>query len=254
MGQPMKYDAVATVYAETRWALAWLIEPMRRVASSLPTNATVLDIGCGTGDYLAALTDEYPFLQYRGFDTSAEMITIAKRRCPLAALVVADAEAGFPCCDSVIDLMFCINVLHHLSGYERFFIEAHRGLRSRGKLFLFTDSREDITSRSLAQFFPETVSINLLRYPLIEDLIRMAEASGLSLLCQARAAGYLPLDDRLMDLLRRRGISELRLLPDDVHTNGIQRAEEARTRGEKWLSQTTVLEFEAGHDLVDKGV
>jgi ubiquinone/menaquinone biosynthesis C-methylase UbiE len=244
----MEYDAVARVYAETRWALPWLLDPLKRVASQLLQDASILDIGCGTGDYLAALAEEYPSLRCFGFDASPEMVAIARRRCPQASVVVANAEVGFPYCDGAIDLMFCINVLHHLSTYQQFFSEAHRVLRSDGKLLLFTDSREDIASRSLARFFPETVGINLRRYPLIEELIGLAQASGLSLASKARALGYLPLDDRFMATLKRKGISELRLLSDDVHARGIQRAEEARRRGEKWLSQTTVLEFKVAHD------
>ena len=52
---PMDYDAYAPTYSWARKAVPWVLEPLLRSCSTLSTGASVLEIGCGTGNYISAL-------------------------------------------------------------------------------------------------------------------------------------------------------------------------------------------------------
>lgn len=243
MGRPMSYGPTAPHYARHRWAVPWKLEPLLRAVRSLGDVADILDVGCGTGDYLGALHRAQPQHRYHGFDISPEMLFIARSRCPWATLRTADAELGFPVGSGEVALTYALDVLHHIQDYDRFFDESARVLRSSGRLVVITDSEEDIRARTLAQLFPTTVPLNLQRYPSVVELQSNAVQRGFRFVSQATARGHIDLDDRFMRTLATKALSELRLIPDAEHGDGMARALALRAVGGKWLSQTTVLEW-----------
>ena len=242
MGEPMNYGQAAASYAGHRWALPWKLEPLLMAARALGDGASVLDVGCGTGDYLVALHAAEPRHQYYGFDLSPEMVSLARSRCPWAVLEVADAEITFPAGSADIDLVYTVDVLHHIRHYDHFFGESARVLHGNGRLIMITDSDEDIRTRTLAELFPTTVALNRHRYPAIEELLKLAARSGFRLVSRTTARGYIELDERFMQALAAKALSELRLISNHEHEVGMARAEALRARGGKWLSRTTVLE------------
>jgi SAM-dependent methyltransferase len=172
------------------------------------------------------------------------MADIARSRCSNAIIRAGDAGRRFPFADATADVMICVNVLHHLTAYEGFFSEVRRIARPGSSLLVATDSGEDILGRSLAKLFPETVALNLARYPTIDELVRLARAGGLVLIDVRGASGELEFDDRFIATIEQRGISELRLISEDAYTRGLDRVRDARARGKKWVSRTTVLRFD----------
>jgi SAM-dependent methyltransferase len=240
----MDYDSAAEAYGNTRWALPWIVTPLAEALVAKGNKLDVLDIGCGTGDYLAALSVLHPDCRFAGFDLSERMADIARSRCSNAIIRAGDAGRRFPFADATADVMICVNVLHHLTAYEGFFSEVRRIARPGSSLLVATDSGEDILGRSLAKLFPETVALNLARYPTIDELVRLARAGGLVLIDVRGASGELEFDDRFIATIEQRGISELRLISEDAYTRGLDRVRDARARGEKWLSRTTVLRFD----------
>jgi len=88
-------------------------------AQSFPF-AAVLDVGCGTGATLEAIVRAHPEVHAWGIDLSAEMIAKARERLAGAdgrpagqvELRVADAE-HVPLADDAVDLVVCVDSLHH---------------------------------------------------------------------------------------------------------------------------------------------
>jgi predicted TPR repeat methyltransferase len=239
----MNYSNIAATYASRRWALPWKLQPLLDAVCRLNVRSQIVDIGCGTGDYLFALHQQHPDHNYEGYDLSPKMLDQACTSCPWATLVIANADDRIPSNDRTADFIYSVDVLHHLQDYRRYFAECVRLLRAGRALMVFTDSEEDIRARTLAELFPDTVPINLERYPAVGQLVSTAEESGLRLVSQRMVSGYIDLDDRFMGTLSDRAISELRLISDDSHAEGMKRAQAAREQGGKWLSQTTVLSW-----------
>jgi SAM-dependent methyltransferase len=243
MGKPMDYSNIAGTYAARRWALPWKVHALVDAACRLESGSNIVDVGCGTGDYLLALFQRRPMHNYSGCDLSPKMLAQARARCPQAKLEMANADQQLPGGDDTADLVYSVDVLHHLQNYGRYFSECARILRPGRTLIVITDAEEDIRVRTLAALFPETLPINLERYPSAGQLVSTALDAGLRLVSRRRVRGYIDLDDRFMATLADKAISELRLIPDDAHAEGMKRAQEAREQGAKWLSQSTALSW-----------
>ena len=83
------YDELAPRFGE--WMRNVEGDPWERfleeLASRLPEGAHVLDLGCGNGDKLARLAEEF---EVTGVDLSAEQLQLAGARVPEAKLIHAD--------------------------------------------------------------------------------------------------------------------------------------------------------------------
>jgi ubiquinone/menaquinone biosynthesis C-methylase UbiE len=138
----------------------------------------VLDVGCGTGATLEALVSVHPGVLAWGIDLSPEMIAVARRRTGAAArLDVADAE-HLPLPDTSVDLVVCVDSLHHYPRPDACLAEMHRVTRPGGGLV--------IGEWRLATPFRQLMNRLLPRMP--EGDVRIYSGSELADL--AAAAGY----------------------------------------------------------------
>jgi ubiquinone/menaquinone biosynthesis C-methylase UbiE len=81
---------------------------------------------------------------------------------------------------SSFDLIFSVDVIHHVVRKSAFYRAAARALRPNGRLCTVTDSEQIIRRREiLSGYFPETVAIELKRYPTLAQLQAWQEAAGL---------------------------------------------------------------------------
>ena len=105
--------------------------------------AAVLDVGCGTGATLEAIVRTHPEAQAWGLDLSAEMIAKARERLAWVGeyaggavdLQVADAE-HLPLADAAVDLVLCVDSLHHYPDAEAALREMRRVTRPGGRLVI----------------------------------------------------------------------------------------------------------------------
>ncbi len=96
MGIPMDYGSYAATYATARWAMPWIVDPLLALVRRAPRHARIVEIGCGTGNYLEALRDLVPPRGYVGLDRSIEMLAQAVRRGGEVRYAVADADGALP--------------------------------------------------------------------------------------------------------------------------------------------------------------
>jgi ubiquinone/menaquinone biosynthesis C-methylase UbiE len=96
----------------------------------------VLDVGCGTGATLAAVAVAHPDASAHGIDLSPEMVAVARERLGGGAdVLVADAEQ-LPFEDGSVDLVTCVDSLHHYPDPAAALAEMHRVTRPGGGLVL----------------------------------------------------------------------------------------------------------------------
>lgn len=102
--------------------------------SHVPRGATrILDLGCGTGFFLAELDALHPGAV--GLDISHEMLAVSRRYVPRARLVTADAER-LPFQPGSFDVVFCKGSLHHVRDHVRFLSNCRASLRRDGVLIM----------------------------------------------------------------------------------------------------------------------
>ncbi|MFF8032676.1 putative RNA methyltransferase [Streptomyces sp. NPDC016626] len=127
-------DDAAMIQARNRFLSTGRYAPIRQTltrmtADALPGRGTVVDIGCGTGHYLAGVLDRSPGTRGLGLDTSARALRSAARAHPRAAAASWDVFRPFPLVDQGVDVVLDVFAPRNPS-------EFHRVLRPSGRLIV----------------------------------------------------------------------------------------------------------------------
>ncbi len=97
--------------------------------------ANVLDVGCGTGEFLTVpLAERFPEVQFVGIDSDAASILFARGKNRLPNLSFPDA----PPADEYFDLVIASEVLEHVEQPDQFLAELRSYLAERGKIVITT--------------------------------------------------------------------------------------------------------------------
>ena len=173
----LDYDHRAAEYARHRKVHPGVVEELI-AGGRLDAETRVLDIGCGTGNYAAVLSERVG-CRLSGVEPSGQMRSRARDAAPWETLAKGRAES-LPFPDASFDLVFTTDVIHHVGDRPAFFDEAARVLRPGGQIATATDSHEDIPNRRpLSSHFPETIPVELARYPGVPQLLAEMHQAGL---------------------------------------------------------------------------
>ncbi len=77
---------------------------------------SVLDVGCGPGELILALSERHPGLRLTGVDLSAEVIDANRRTLSFAEFDFLDLEKGY--LNQTFDLVICSEVIEHLNDWR----------------------------------------------------------------------------------------------------------------------------------------
>src|SRR5215216_3196798 len=105
----------------------------------------MLDVGCGTGNYAAALTESTKCL-VSGIDPSQRMLDSARASARWESLAQGNAES-LPFRDDSFDVVMSTDLIHHVKDRDAYFREAVRVLRTGGHVVTVTDSHDTIARR-----------------------------------------------------------------------------------------------------------
>jgi SAM-dependent methyltransferase len=191
-------------------------------------HSNVLEVGSGTGNYIISLETHTGCLGF-GIEPSQEMLNAARRRRGNVKFVLGHAEAlNFE--PASFHLVFSVDVIHHVGDRNAYFREALNALAPGGRICTVTDSAEDILRRSpLSTYFPETVDVELARYPRIETLKAEMIAAGFTGITTEQTEIAYDLTD--LQSYRDRAFSSLHLISREAFTDGIARMEADLARG-----------------------
>jgi ubiquinone/menaquinone biosynthesis C-methylase UbiE len=129
-----------------------------------------------------------------------------------------------------LDLVFSVDVIHHVADCPAYFREVFCVLKKGGRLCTVTDSEEIIRRRQpLAVYFPETVEIELKRYPAIADLRGMMAEAGFGGLQEELAEFPYSLTDN--QTYREKAFSCLHLISEEAFERGIARMDDDLGKG-----------------------
>ena len=137
-----EYQHLAARYDE-KWAFyveATVRETLRRLPPDLGDR--MLDVACGTGSFLQAVTGSHPKVKLAGVDISPEMLAVAQQRLPAGVeLQVASADA-LPFRDDSFEILVTTNAFHFFRVPKDVLNEMRRVLRPGGTLVV-TDWCDD---------------------------------------------------------------------------------------------------------------
>jgi len=229
-----------------------------------PQPSAVLEVGCGTGHWLAVAHEarlkpsphddersakavaerlaERPILA--GVDPSAPMLAHAASRRATASPRPGSGQAAerihlararaedLPWRDATFDRVFAVNALHHFADRSRFFAEARRVLKPGGGLL--TVGKDPHTDRDewwIYQYFEETRAIDLQRFARVRTLRGEMALAGFAW-TESMEAEHIEVLRRAGDALAdgivdRSFTSELAMLSDEEFKSGVERVRQA---------------------------
>jgi SAM-dependent methyltransferase len=138
------YHGWAQTYDGPGNSIFGIEEPVVHPILDLLPVGVAVDVACGTGRHAAYLARLGHAVS--GFDTSPEMLAVARRKVPEVSFTEADARS-MPLADSSVDTVVCALALAHVEDLGPVFAEFARVLRPGGHLVISDTRGQFIGSR-----------------------------------------------------------------------------------------------------------
>jgi SAM-dependent methyltransferase len=216
------YEEIAARYDEERGG--WE-RPVDDVVSDLlsrgPASLVALDLGCGTGRYVAAQPTTEA-VRWIGIDPSSEMLCRARANAPGALLIRGQAEV-IPCRANSLDYVYCSLAYHHFGDKQSAFHEIARVLRPGGRFRI--DGNDPWTGpRSwVEEYFPGVRRILEAQHLPLPRLIGMLETIGFDVDAQVGPLRWSIPASEALAAAERRVFSGLAMLDDAAYSDGLGR-------------------------------
>ena len=211
----------AAAYAHNRDAIPEVIAALSEGAR-LTSRSQILEIGCGTGNYVGAISENTGGACY-GLDRSEAMLRHARESAGRVKFLCADATR-LAFADQSFDLVFSIDAIHHIAAHAQYYAEAHRVLRPHGWLCTMTHNEDQIRDYAvLSQYFPETVPIYIARFPTESALRASMERAGFREIAAAVVSQVVEVADSAR--YANRAYSVLHRISEDAFKRGLARLE-----------------------------
>jgi ubiquinone/menaquinone biosynthesis C-methylase UbiE len=219
------YDRVAGLYARFRRVHLVVLE---HLLTDLNASSRVLEIGCGSGNYISTIC-KMVGCECHGIEPSEAMLAQARKKRAPIHWRKGSAEP-LPYRAGAFTLIFCVDVIHHVSDARLLAAEMFRTLSPEGRGCIVTEPEADIQERKpLSAYFPETVQLELAGYPRILHLTQLMWGAVFSGVATRIAEFSYKLGSA--DSYRQKVFSSLNLISDEAHARGIGRMSEDLLRG-----------------------
>jgi ubiquinone/menaquinone biosynthesis C-methylase UbiE len=179
----------------------------------------VLDIGCGTGRFLAQLAE---IAKAWGVDPSPQMLEVARSRVGGAGLKLGSAEE-LPFKDGWFERA-TMWLVAHLVERRRAFAEAARVLEPGGRFAIATFDPSYFEEFWLNELFPSMEAVDRARFPTADDLTAELASFAEVRLTRLSQTGSLTREDAL-ERIRGKHISTFDLISEEEYETGLTRAE-----------------------------
>jgi ubiquinone/menaquinone biosynthesis C-methylase UbiE len=152
-----EYSAAAKDYDE-QWS--FYVDGTTRATMSrleIAPTASVLDVGCGTGELLVRLAAKYPNARLSGLDPVPEMLAVGRTKLSENVDLRAGWANELPWPDGAFDVVVSCNMFHYISHPVAAVQEMERVLRPGGR-FVITDWCDDYLACRLCTAYLRLVS------------------------------------------------------------------------------------------------
>ena len=225
------YDDIAHLYDEPgrdHGVDTNLLAFCRERGTTPAANASVLDIGCGTGKQLAGDHEHLPVARLLGIDRFGGMLRIAQKRCPAAAWIQADG-AALPLATESVDYASSQFSYPHIRRTRELLEEVFRVLKAGGRFVMTNIDPWSMPGWLVYRYFPQAQELDQQDFVPIDRFLTLLGEIGF---LRARVSRTdLSRNERLDEFLAyvsdRHRASQLLAIPDAAYQNGLKRLEEA---------------------------
>ncbi len=147
-----EYSEAAKEY-DRKWSF-YIEATVRETLSRLPMRADsqLLDVGCGTGEFLSRLAMQYPGAALAGIDPVPAMLEIAQGKLPGQVQLREGYANALPWPDGSFDIVASCNMFHYITHPIPALQEMERVLRPGGTLVI-TDWCDDYLACKLCNIY-----------------------------------------------------------------------------------------------------
>jgi len=228
--RPVDYSEIAKTYDLLPIRTVVPVDERLGACLARAVPARVLDVGCGTGTWLAAQLGAYESLgaSWFGVDPSEAMLERARAKVPQASLSIAPAES-LPFPERHFRFVSSRFTFHHFADKPRAVSELVRVLEQGGMLSIMNIVPERMPGWWVFRFFPEARDENA-RYWSPSRLADELEGRGLAVRMEVNASGSEISLGEALRIARTRDQSHLFALEDDVYEARLADLEAASQR------------------------
>lgn len=172
-----EYNQLAAKY-DNRWAFyinSTTQETLRRL--DLNGDEDILDIGCGTGTLLEAISIAYPKAKLTGVDLSIRMLKVARGKLIANARFCNCCSEDIPFSDGKFDVVISCSSFHYFRLPQHALKETFRLLRPEGRLIITDWCRDYISCRMLDRYLKLFNKAHYNTYS-SKDCLRMFQLTG----------------------------------------------------------------------------
>jgi ubiquinone/menaquinone biosynthesis C-methylase UbiE len=103
---------------------------------------SLLDVGCGTGQFLKEAVQTFPKLRVSGLDLSPAMVQESKRKLPPKSIIMIGDVESLPFKNNMFDVVTAIHMLYHVPNQKKALLEMMRVTKQGGVIFITTTDYE----------------------------------------------------------------------------------------------------------------
>ena len=204
---------------------------------------TVLDLACGTGNYLLSQQEYYKDKNIRwiGIDLSMDMLNMAKSKNLTAEFINSDAES-YNLEEESVDLVVCNFAFHHFENKQKCLAKIYATLKKGGILRFRNIEPEYMKDWWVYKYCPETFYEDMHRFwP--KDLMMYELKKNNFINITAKREYYeksKPISE-LVENYKRRDTSQLAMIGDEMYDKGMKRVMQEVNQGESEYKDVTAL-------------
>jgi ubiquinone/menaquinone biosynthesis C-methylase UbiE len=221
-------------------------ETIERLFQRNNKNFTVLDLSCGTGNYLMKQIVEYPLSKYNitwiGIDLSEHMIKKAMEKNINADIIIGDV-LNMPLENDSVNYIQNRFAFHHYTDKEKAVKEMYRVLKNGGVLNLVNLNHEYMKYSWVYKYFPASRELDTERFLKTIDLYKIFEKNGfrikLEIKTEIKKFGY----KGIIEETRNKDMSQLQIITDEEYNKGLNKMEEDSKTNEYIIGDVATTEM-----------
>lgn len=120
---------------------------------------TILDIACGSGDFLLYMNSVAPNIKLYGTDIAPGMVRYASKKLKDKAEIFESSDKTQPFPNEYFDVVTIMMAFHHFVNKRQALLEIKRILKPNGKLFVVDVMAQSTVQKKIWNFFEKIIGV-----------------------------------------------------------------------------------------------
>jgi len=205
---------------------------------------TVLDLACGTGNYLQKQITDYKknTIKWLGIDKSPDMLGFAKQKQLNAELKIGDA-CEIPLENNSVDYIKIRFAFHHFIDKKKALNEIFRILKKNGMVSIYNLSHDYMHYSWVYKYYPQVEQIDKDRFPNSIEVFKWLEDVNLEPQASIHTILKKFYYHDIIDDVKHRDMSQLNLISDEEYEIGLNKIIKDSQKNEYLLADISFMDF-----------